>query len=753
MSAELQQRILELVNSPDYQPAKPRVIAKRLRLSAEQAEGIKRVVKRMARQGLLVYGGNRVVQPIKAAAAMPRNRVIGVFHRTQKGFGFVRPRSGSAIASLKDPNGTVRDIYIPAKRAGDASTGDVVVVELLRRRRDEPGARGEIVEIIERQTQRFVGTYFERGGAALVQVDGTVFAAPIAVGDPGAKGARPEDKVVIEMLRFPSPVQEGEGVIVEVLGPRGKPGVDTLSIIREFDLPDEFAPDALDEARAAAAAFDENDLAGRLDLTGETVITIDPIDARDFDDAISLVKLDDGRWRLGVHIADVSHFVRPRTALDREAYSRGTSVYLPDRVLPMLPETISNGLASLQPDKVRYTKTALMEFSAEGLRTDATFHHSAIRSCKRLTYEQVDEYLANRAAGRRKLGRAVADLLDRMVELAMVLRGRRRRQGALEINMPEVKIDLDEQGRVNGAHVVENTVSHQIIEEFMLAANGAVAEFLQSKGVPFLRRIHAAPSPIKLQALAEFLKALRLKHERLESRFELQRLLDEFADKPERHAVHFAVLRSLQQAYYGPEELGHYALAIEHYCHFTSPIRRYPDLTIHRTLDALIRGVPPRADFDQLVVVGQHCSQRERRAEEAERDLTKLKLLSYLNSRIGEEMDALVTGVEPFGLFVQGIALPAEGLVRAESLVDDYYVFDREGHCLAGRRSGRTYRLGDKLRVAVARVDLERRTLDFRLSEGRTPHGRGGAKARRAPAPKGYLPPNPSRGRPGRRKK
>lgn len=753
MSAELRQRILDLVNSPDYQPAKPRVIARRLNLTAEQAEGIKRSIKRLAREGLLVYGGNRVVLPMKSvAASAPRNRIIGVFHRTQKGYGFVRPRPGTAAAALKERDGAIRDIYIPAKRAGDASTGDVVVVELLRRRRDEPGVRGEIVEIIERQTQRFVGTYFERGGAALVQVDGTVFAAPIAVGDPGAKGARPEDKVVVEMLRFPSPVQEGEGVIVEVLGPRGKPGVDTLSIIREFDLPDEFPNDALDEARAAAAAFDENDLSGRLDLTGATVITIDPIDARDFDDAISLEKLDDGRWRLGVHIADVSHFVRPRTALDREAYARGTSVYLPDRVLPMLPETISNGLASLQPEKVRYTKSALMEFTAEGLRTDATFHHSAIRSCKRLSYEQVDEYLANRAAGRRRLGRPVADLLDRMVELAMVLRARRRRLGALEINMPEVKIDLDAQGRINGAHVVENTVSHQIIEEFMLAANGAVAEFLDQKGVPFLRRIHAAPSPVKLQTLSEFLKALRLKHDRLESRFELQRLLDEFADKPERHAVHFAVLRSLQQAYYGPEEIGHYALAIEHYCHFTSPIRRYPDLTIHRTLDAVLRGAPPRTDFDQLVVAGQHCSQRERRAEEAERDLTKLKLLSYLSNRIGEEMDALVTGVEPFGLFVQGIALPAEGLVRVEALTDDYYVFDRDGHCLAGRRSGRTFRLGDRLRVAVARVDLERRALDFRLAQGKAPQGRS-SKPRPAPAPKGYVPPNSGRRSPGRRMK
>ncbi len=597
--------------------------------------------------------------------------------------------------------------------------------------------------MVERQTHQFVGTYFESAGAAYVRIDGAMFARPIGVGDPGAKNAQPDDKVVVEMLRFPSPLHDGEGVIAEVLGPRGTPGVDTLSIIREFNLPDRFAEDAIEEADRQAEAFDES-IGGRKDFTGETIVTIDPVDARDFDDAISLERLENGHWRLGVHIADVSHFVRPKTALDREALERATSVYLPDRVLPMLPEVISNGLASLQPGKVRYTKSAVMEFTEEGLRVSTELYSAAIRSSKRLTYEQVDEFLAAKgtevvladgerrvadgsskttsvplspAAIRRKLGGKVCDLLGRMHTLAMTMRKRRLANGALELTMPEVKVDLDKQGRVTGAHVVENTESHQIIEEFMLAANEAVAEAIRDRGLHFMRRVHPSPSPQKLDALTEFVAELGYKTGSLQSRFELQKLLDASLGKPEQHAVHFAVLRSMQRAIYSPMEEGHYALASECYCHFTSPIRRYPDLTVHRLIDAMLTKSKPRNDYDELVVLARHCSDREQRAEAAERDLTKLKLLAYLSTRIGEEMEAVVTGVESYGLFVQGVKLPAEGLVRVETLRDDRYYFDRASHTLAGHRAGNSYRLGDLLRVAVARVDLERREIDFRVVE------------------------------------
>ncbi len=356
---------------------------------------------------------------------------MGLFRRREGGFGFVRPTDAAPAEAAS------ADIYVASEDAADASTGDTVVVELRKRREGRhPGPRGRIVEVLQRETHRFVGTYYEEGGEALVTIDGTVFSRPILVGDPGASDARPEDKVVVEMVRFPSHLQEGEGVIAEILGPRGKPGVDTLSIIHEFELPGEFPEDALAEARAEAERFEPSIPPGRYDATAETIVTIDPVDARDFDDAISLDQLADDRWRLGVHIADVSHFVRPRTALDREAQHRATSVYLPDRVIPMLPEVISNALASLQPGKVRYTKTVYVEFAPEGLRTHVEFHEAAIRSAKRLTYEQVDEFLADPAAWQRKLGAKVHGLLLRMRELAMILRRRRLRAAPWSCKCP-----------------------------------------------------------------------------------------------------------------------------------------------------------------------------------------------------------------------------------------------------------------------------------------------------------------------------
>ena len=331
------------------------------------------------------------------------------------------------------------------------------------------------------------------------QVDGTLFRQPILVGDPEASDAVDGDKVVLEMVRFPSPVHEGEGVITEILGPRGTPGVDTLSIIREFDLPDEFDEATLKETRLEADAFDETIPNDRLDATAETVITIDPIDARDFDDAISLKLLDNGHWRLGVHIADVAHFVRPGTALDREARSRGTSVYLPDRVIPMLPEIISNSLASLQPGKVRYTKSVYIEFTSQGQPVATDVHRTAIKSNKRLAYEQVDQFLEDPTPWRKKLGAKVFNLLGQMHDLAMILRRRRLAAGALEMSMPEIKIELDKQGQVSGAHAVKNTFSHQIIEEFMLAANMAVAEHLAEKRTLLSPPHPSGPHPSKTQ--------------------------------------------------------------------------------------------------------------------------------------------------------------------------------------------------------------------------------------------------------------
>jgi len=724
--AELEQAILDLVQRGNYRPVKPRVIAQKLQLPKERVAEAKKSIKRLVRRGQLAYAANHLVQAAEPAGPQA-DRVVGVFRRTQRGYGFVRPAPPASGDELPD-------IYISAKKAGNASTGDLVLVQLGRHPHPKQlGPKGQIVEVLQRETRQFVGTYLEAGGSGAVQVDGGLFSRAIPVGDPGAKNARPDDKVVCEIIRFPSQLHDGEGVITEVLGPRGKPGVDTLSIIREFSLPGSFAQDALDEARLEADNLPESVPDDRLDLTDRTIITIDPADARDFDDAISLEMLDSdrskqgARWRLGVHIADVSHFVRPKTALDREARNRATSVYLPDRVIPMLPDIISNNLASLQPGKIRYTKTVFIEFTSDGLRVGTESHSAAIKSRKRLTYDQVDSFLEDPAPWRRKLGKKVHELLGGMHQLAMILRARRIKKGALELNLPEVKIELDRQGRVAGAHTVENTQSHQIIEEFMLAANEAVAEMLHEKELDFLRRVHPAPSPQKLKALKEFVDALGLKTKSPQNRFELQKLLARVAGKPEEHAVHYAVLRSMQQAVYSPEREGHYALATDLYCHFTSPIRRYPDLSVHRTLAAILLGKRPPGDFAELATLGQHCSERERRAEAAERELTKVKLLVHLSRQIGLQMDAVVTGVQSYGLFARGIELPAEGLIHIDSLTDDYYRFDRTTHTLSGHRVGNTYRLGDMVRVAIARVDLDRRELDFRVLD-RKPSSSGNGK-------------------------
>ena len=606
------------------------------------------------------------------------------------------------------------DIYVPAAAAGDAANGDSVRVRVSKARDvRRPGPSGEIVKVLARHTTRFVGTYFEASGRGWVTIDGDALSRAVAVGDPGAKGAREHDKVVLEMVRFPTIFRDGEGVLTEVLGKAGEPGVDTLTIINEFGLPGPFSEEVLEEARRQAARFDESISDGRRDCTNQTVITIDPVDARDFDDAISLERIEQGHWLLGVHIADVAHFVPEGSPLDQEAAARGTSVYLPDRVIPMLPEVISNNLASLQPDRVRYARTCWIELTADGAFIAAEVERTAIRSRRRFAYEEVDVFLGDEHTKEVEMTADVRSLLGRMRDLARLLRGRRTARGSLELVMPEVKIDLDRDGRVSGAHVVENTESHQIIEEFMLSANEAVAWRLTEAGIPFLRRVHPQPDPRKLRQLTEFVSELGFEVDSLESRFELQRLLQLSRDTPEMHAVHYAVLRSLARAVYGPQEEGHYALASDCYCHFTSPIRRYPDLTVHRKLDHIGRKRRPASDG--LLEQGEACSQLERRAEAAERELVKLKLLLYLRSRVGEAMDAVVTGVEAFGLFVQGVDLPAEGLVPRDTLPDDHYRYDRRRHMLTGHRAGNSFRLGDRVRVVVAKIDLERRSAEFHI--------------------------------------
>lgn len=705
---DLDTKILALVNDSAYQPLKPKALARKLGLAGERYEDFKTAVRALVKDGRLLLAKNSTIRPAATA-----NTATGVFRKASGGFGFVRPQPVEGKA--------VEEVYIPQEAVGDASSGDVVLVRIGRRTKPNLGPRGEIVRVLERATRQFVGTYFERDGDGFVRVDGTVFSHSIYVGDPGAKGAKNDDKVVFEMVRFPTADDRGEGVITEVLGPRGQPGVDTLSIIKAFGLPEEFAADALEEARLRGAEFNEKDLGGREDFTGWTTITIDPVDARDFDDAISLTQDPLSKhWLLGVHIADVGHFAPPGSALDREARRRATSVYLPQRVIPMFPEIISNSLASLQQGRVRYVKSALMDLTPAGVQTDVRFANAAIRVRRRFTYEQVSAILADprgEEANTLHVEPEIVELLFRMRDLAIVLNKRRAKRGYLQLDMPEPQLEYDNEGRVSGAHFNKHDISHQMIEECMLLANEAVAGHLDQKGVHFLRRVHPAPDPAKLKAFAEFARILGYKVQRETDRFTLQRILNQSANKPEVHAVHYALLRSLKQATYSPAKEDHYALASENYCHFTSPIRRYPDLVVHRILDRLVRRGKAGSDFEELTALGDHCSKMERRAEMAERELVKLKLLTYLSERLGMEMDVIISGVADYGFYGQAEVIPVEGLVHISTLPDDYYYFDQQSHSLIGQRTKRRYRLGDKVHVKVVRVDLQRRQADLRVVE------------------------------------
>lgn len=657
-------------------------------------------------------GKKKKTKDSPAAKTPSRGDIVGIFRRSAAGACWVRPEPQPGI--------DMPDVRIFEEDALDAAGGDRVLVRRIsrdsrsdRRGRRSPPPRAIVVRILDRSRSTFVGTYFEpesaNGAKGFVRVDGRLLGRSIEVADAATRHPLPGDRVVIEIVKYPTADQRGEGVITEVLGKWGDPGVDMLSVIRANGLPDHFPEEALEEARKAAQNFDEKNFDGREDFTQDRIITIDPVDAKDFDDAVDVRTRPTGGFDIAVHIADVGHFAPVGGELDQEARRRATSVYLPGLVIPMFPEIISNHLASLQEGKNRYVQSVIFSIDKSGRILQSRLAKGVICVTKRLAYEQAQEILE----GKGSQGEEIDQLVKRAREAAGILNRQRIRRGALELELGEAHLDLDAQGKVTGAHWRKHDWSHRLIEELMLAANEVVAQKLDDMNVAYLHRNHPAPDPEKLRSFGRFAKSLGHKSPASPERRDLQELLDLTRQAPDRHAIHFGLLRSLKQAVYSPQADEHFALATRHYCHFTSPIRRYPDLVVHRLVDKITRTGAAKSDITELESLGFHCSRMERRAEQAERELVKSRLLDWMAGQVGMEFSARIAGVAEYGFFAQGETIPVEGLVHVKTLGFGRYHLDEETQTLAG--PGKSYRLGDQITVKVVHVEPMRGQLDLEV--------------------------------------
>jgi ribonuclease R len=723
----MREKILIHLQSGRWRPMKVRGLARFFDVAEESYHEFRALIKEMIREGQIEIGPKGKLVPPRAAQAktkakaavprtLPAGAVRGRFSLSERGFGFVMPEGDQGPSKGED-------IFIGPGDHLDAVTNDTVLARVAGR--SPRGFYGKILEVLERGQTRFVGTYIDTPVGGFVRPDGGILTQDFAVPDASSAGVRPKDKVVFEILKYAARGEPGEAVITKVLGERGAPGVDTLCVLHQFDLPHDFPEDVLVQARGSADRMNDEALEGRRDLTGETVITIDPVDARDFDDAISLAEHPDGTATLGVHIADVPYFVPEGSAIDLEARERGTSVYLPTMVVPMLPEVLSNGVCSLQEGRTRLTKSVFIRFDAQGEPIQVDLANAYIKSAQRLTYEQATDAIEGKAGG---LPANVVELLAAMNRLARRLLARRQREGYLELDLPKVDLELSDEGKVVAAHPEDTSFSHKIIEMFMVEANEAVAREFDKYDLTYMRRIHPDPDDEAAEDLMHYARSVGHNLNNPRDRHELQSLLNAVRGKPEAYGIHLVVLRSLKRAEYSVKKEGHFALASDAYCHFTSPIRRYPDLTIHRLFDAVVRGQvekprggrqkPERGkDRDRptegLSELASHCSRTERRAEAAERELTKVKLLEYLESRVGETFTGVITGVQAFGIFVENSVFLIDGLVHISNLRDDEYQFDRKRYALVGRRTGRILRMGSTLEVRIAGVNIPRRQLDL----------------------------------------
>ncbi len=696
------------------------------------------------------FGGNHIKRELKSmlddmagdgeivrlrgnsyALAGPLKTVRGRIAVHRDGYGFVTPEAGG------------EDIFIPSKLLRGALHGDLVEATSSRSRMGGNKLDGRVVSVIERATSRVVGRYQETGRGAIVIPEDQRLNLVLEIPVKGRGRAEDGHQVVVELTSYPLGGRPAQGKIVEVLGWPDDPEVEVQSVIRRFDLPHVFGKDVLDEAGAIAETVSPDDIKGRIDLRTMPTVTIDGETARDFDDAVSL-RREGNNFRLWVSIADVSHYVRKDSPLDREAYLRGTSVYFPDRCIPMLPERLSNGICSLNPQVDRLTMTAEMLFDGSGTMLESSFYPSVIRSTARLTYTIVKQIIVDADRETTDTYRPLAPMLLEMKELALILMAMRKKRGSIDFDLPEPEIIIGLTGQTEGIIRAERNLAHQLIEEFMLAANEAVARFITAREIPFLYRVHDNPDPAKLHTFQEFVHGFGYEFALVEDKVspsELQRLLAQADGRPEERMINYALLRCMRQARYAAENSGHFGLASGCYCHFTSPIRRYPDLVVHRILKAVLSPLPASPQrgeetdslrrigeggerpskqlaiaTERLAETAEHTSKRERVAMEAERDVVEMKKLQYMQRHRGEEFDGYISGVTGFGFFVELDELFVEGLVHVSTLADDLYTFAEKQHSLIGQHSRRVFRIGDQARVKVASVSPATRRIEFELA-------------------------------------
>ncbi|TKC15280.1 ribonuclease R [Robertmurraya kyonggiensis] len=672
--------------------------------STDFKDFVKALVK-MEEKGLVVRTrSNRYGLPGKM------NLVRGKLTGHAKGFAFVIP----------DEPG-LDDIFIPPNETNNAMHGDTV---LARVSSESSGQRreGTIVRILERGIQQIVGTYTESKHFGFVIPDDSKFGSDVFIPKSASKGAVEGHKVVVKLTTYPEGRKSAEGEVVEVLGHKNDPSVDILSVIHKHGLPGPFPENVLQQANETPETISEDEIKNRRDLRDRVIVTIDGADAKDLDDAVTVTKLTNGNYKLGVHIADVSYYVEEGTAIDVEAADRGTSVYLVDRVIPMIPHRLSNGICSLNPKVDRLTLSCEMEIAPDGNVVNHEIFQSVIKTTERMTYSDVNKILTEKDEELIQRYEPLVPMFELMEELAQILRNKRMQRGAIDFDFKEAKVLVDEEGKPTDVVTRERSVAERLIEEFMLAANETVAEHFHWLDVPFIYRIHEDPKEDKLRRFFEFITnfgyivkgTANEVHPRA-----LQEIIEEVQGKPEEMVVSTVMLRSMQKAKYDPESLGHYGLSTEFYTHFTSPIRRYPDTIVHRLIRTyLIEGKMDQATRDkwnaQLPEIADHSSKMERRAVDAERETDELKKAEYMADKIGEEYDGIISSVTNFGMFVE-LPNTIEGLVHVSYMTDDYYRYDERHYAMIGERTGKVFRIGDEITVRVVKVDKDERAIDFEI--------------------------------------